>query len=39
MKSPSRQYGVTLIELIVSIVILGIAATGILMVITQIVSK
>jgi len=35
MKSPSRQYGVTLIELIVSIVILGIAATGILMVITQ----
>jgi len=35
MKIPSRQTGVTLIELIVSVVIIGVAATGILMVFTQ----
>ena len=35
MKSHNTQTGVTLIELVVSIVILTIAATGILMVITQ----
>jgi MSHA pilin protein MshD len=35
MNLSNRQQGVTLVELVVSIVILSVAATGILMVITQ----
>ena len=35
MKSERKQLGTTLVELIVSIVILSISATGIMMVITQ----